>query len=71
MVAKVVARGYHLLAVPHGRARIAGSWLLDLVLPRQTVQLGMVSGAEVPLASTVPEHPPGVSAPDPEPVKQA
>ncbi|MGW0592485.1 NAD(P)/FAD-dependent oxidoreductase [Streptosporangium sp. NPDC002607] len=71
MVAKAVTRGYHLLAVPHGRARIAGSWLLDLVLPRQTVQLGMVSGAEVPLASTAPEHPHGVSAPEPEPVKQS
>ncbi|WP_433374042.1 NAD(P)/FAD-dependent oxidoreductase [Streptosporangium sp. CA-115845] len=71
MVAKAVTRGYHLLAVPHGRVRIAGSWLLDLVLPRQTVQLGMVSGAEVPLTSTVPERPPGVSAPEPERVKRA
>ncbi|MEV4745486.1 NAD(P)/FAD-dependent oxidoreductase [Streptosporangium sp. NPDC049248] len=71
MVAKAVTRGYHLLAVPHGRARIAGSWLLDLVLPRQTVQLGMVSGAEVPLTSTTPERPHGVSAPEPEPARRA
>ncbi|MFI6458201.1 NAD(P)/FAD-dependent oxidoreductase [Streptosporangium amethystogenes] len=71
VAAKAVTRGYHLLAVPHGRARIAGSWLLDLVLPRQTVQLGMVSGAEVPLTSTTPERPHGVSAPQPEPAQRA
>ncbi|MEV4376042.1 NAD(P)/FAD-dependent oxidoreductase [Streptosporangium sp. NPDC049644] len=71
LAAKAVTRGYHLLAVPHGRARIAGSWLLDLVLPRQTVQLGMVSGAEVPLTSTTPERPHGVSAPEPEPARRA
>ncbi|WP_030906806.1 NAD(P)/FAD-dependent oxidoreductase [Streptosporangium amethystogenes] len=71
MIAKAVTRGYHLLAVPRGRARIAGSWLLDLVLPRQTVQLGMVSGAEVPLTSAAPERPHGVSAPQPEPAQRA
>jgi NADH dehydrogenase len=55
--AKVVTRGYHLLAVPGGRARIAGNWLLDAVLPRQTVQLDLVHGQAVPLAGTTPERP--------------
>ncbi|MGV9776883.1 NAD(P)/FAD-dependent oxidoreductase [Streptosporangium sp. NPDC003464] len=52
--AKAVTRGYHLLAVPGGRARIAGNWLLDALLPRQTVHLDLVHGQEVPLASTSP-----------------
>ncbi|WP_326822532.1 NAD(P)/FAD-dependent oxidoreductase [Streptosporangium sp. NBC_01756] len=50
VVAKAVTRGYHLLAIPGGRARIAGNWLLDALLPRQTVQLDLVHGSEVPLA---------------------
>ncbi|GAA3120167.1 NAD(P)/FAD-dependent oxidoreductase [Streptosporangium carneum] len=54
--AKVVTRGYHLLAVPGGRARIAGNWLLDALLPRQTVQLDLVRGQAVPLASSSPEN---------------
>ena len=62
--AKVVTRGYHLLAVPQGRARIAGTWLLDAVLPRQTVQLSIVGAHAVPLAcapsqdKSVPEQVP-------------
>ncbi|GAA2866337.1 hypothetical protein GCM10010517_25810 [Streptosporangium fragile] len=59
--AKVVTRGYHLLAVPGGRARIAGNWLLDTLLPRQTVQLDLVRGSAVPLDSSTPEHPHGLS----------
>ncbi|MDP9845448.1 NAD(P)/FAD-dependent oxidoreductase [Streptosporangium lutulentum] len=55
LVAKAVTRGYHLLAIPGGRARIAGSWLLDALLPRQTVQLGVVRPGEVPLDSASPE----------------
>jgi NADH dehydrogenase len=55
LAAKVVTRGYHLLAIPGGRTRIAGSWLLDALLPRQTVQLGVVGPQEVPLSSTSPE----------------
>lgn len=61
IVAKAITRGYHLIAVPHGRARIAGNWLLDLVLPRQNVQLSMVGGTAVPLTSTTPEHPHALS----------
>jgi NADH dehydrogenase len=51
VVAKAVTRGYHLAAVPANRARIAADWLLDAVLPRQTVQLGLVRGPAVPLGS--------------------
>ncbi len=59
VAAKAVTRGYHLLAVHGGRARIAGNWLLDALLPRQTVQLDLVRGSSVPLACTTPEHPHG------------
>ncbi|MDH2430848.1 NAD(P)/FAD-dependent oxidoreductase [Sphaerisporangium sp. TRM90804] len=59
--AKVVTRGYHLLAVPGGRTRIAGNWLLDAVLPRQTVQLDLVRGGAVPLTADTPERAQGVS----------
>ncbi|GGL05680.1 hypothetical protein Sme01_56510 [Sphaerisporangium melleum] len=62
VVAKAVTRGYHLLSVPNGRTRIAGNWLLDAVLPRQTVQLDLVRGPAVPLESAVPEHPRGTGA---------
>ena len=52
--AKVVTRGYHLLSMPGNRVRVAADWLLDAVLPRQGVQLGLVSGDAVPLDSAVP-----------------
>jgi NADH:ubiquinone reductase (H+-translocating) len=50
--AKVVTRGYHLWSVPSNRLRIASEWLLDAVLPRQNVQLGLVRGPAVPLAAS-------------------
>ncbi|MGW0070381.1 hypothetical protein ACWDUI_23270, partial [Streptosporangium sandarakinum] len=59
--AKAVTRGYHLLAVPGGRTRIAGNWLLDALLPRQMVQLDLVRGGSVPLTSSSPERPDGLS----------
>jgi NADH:ubiquinone reductase (H+-translocating) len=52
--AKVVTRGYHLLAMPGNRVRVAADWALDAVLPRQSVQLGLVGAAQVPLVSTEP-----------------
>jgi NADH dehydrogenase len=61
VAAKAVTRGYHLLAVPDGRTRIAGNWLLDALLPRQTVQLDLVRGSAVPLTSDAPERPHGLS----------
>mgnify|MGYP004495288951 CR=1 FL=1 len=52
--AKVVTRGYHLLSMPGNRIRVAADWLLDAVLPRQGVQLGLVHASSVPLDSTPP-----------------
>jgi NADH:quinone reductase (non-electrogenic) len=49
IVAKGVTRGYHLLAMPGNRARTAADWALDALLPRQSVQLGLVRSAAVPL----------------------
>ncbi|WP_329090809.1 NAD(P)/FAD-dependent oxidoreductase [Streptosporangium sp. NBC_01469] len=65
MVAKAITRGYHLFAIPRNRVRIAGSWLLDLLVPRQTVQLDVVRGPAVPLSSATPEHPHGSGGEDP------
>ena len=55
--AKVVTRGYHLLSLPGNRIRTATEWLLDTVLPRQTVQLGLVRSPAVPLETARPELP--------------
>jgi NADH dehydrogenase len=57
--AKAVTRGYHLLSMPGNRVRVAGDWLLDAVLGRQGVQLGLVPGEAVPLESTKPGTQPG------------
>lgn len=59
LVAKGVTRGYHLLTIPANRLRIATDWLLDAALPRQTIQLGLVRGSAVPLASDAPTPDPG------------
>ena len=52
--AKAVTRGYHLLALPGNRVRTATDWLLNVVLPRQTVQLGLVRSPSVPLETATP-----------------
>jgi NADH dehydrogenase len=52
--AKVVTRGYHLLSMPGNRVRVAADWLLDAVLPRQGVQLGLVPPSAVALDSALP-----------------
>lgn len=39
--AKAVTRGYHLAELPANKIRVAADWLLDAVLPRQVVQLGL------------------------------
>jgi NADH dehydrogenase len=57
--AKAVTRGYHLIATPANRLRIAADWLLEAVLPRESVQLGLVRSAAVPLTTTAPEQPGG------------
>jgi NADH dehydrogenase len=53
--AKAVSRGYHLLSLQGNRIRTATEWLLDAVLPRQTVQLGLVRSMNVPLDPDRPE----------------
>ncbi|WP_219416212.1 NAD(P)/FAD-dependent oxidoreductase [Pseudonocardia nigra] len=55
--AKAVTRGYHLLSMPGNRLRTATDWALDALLPRQTVQLGLVRSPEVPLETASPELP--------------
>ncbi|MCE0766127.1 NAD(P)/FAD-dependent oxidoreductase [Pseudonocardia kujensis] len=52
--ATAVTRGYHLLSMPGNRIRVATDWLLDAVLPRQAVALGMVRAQHVPLDTTTP-----------------
>ncbi|MFI1393551.1 NAD(P)/FAD-dependent oxidoreductase [Streptomyces sp. NPDC020681] len=54
-LAGAVTRGYHLAAMPGNRVRVAADWLLDAVLPRQSVQLGLVRSWSVPLDSASPE----------------
>ena len=53
--AGAVTRGYHLAAMPGNRVRVAADWLLDSVLPRQAVQLGLVRSWSVPLDTAAPE----------------
>ncbi|MFF4826185.1 NAD(P)/FAD-dependent oxidoreductase [Streptomyces sp. NPDC001312] len=54
-VAGAVTRAYHLGAMPGNRVRVAADWLLDAVLPRQFVQLGLVRSWSVPLDTASPE----------------
>jgi NADH:ubiquinone reductase (H+-translocating) len=69
LLAKAVTSGYHLLAIPGNRPRIAADWALNLVLPRQTVGLGLVRAPAVPLVVEPPAQPaspaPAPSAPSP------
>ncbi|MFI9614931.1 FAD-dependent oxidoreductase [Streptomyces sp. NPDC052023] len=55
VAAGAVTRGYHLAAMPGNRLRVAADWLLDAVLPRQAVQLGLVRSWSVPLDTASPE----------------
>jgi NADH dehydrogenase len=54
-LAAAVTRAYHLAAMPGNRVRVAADWLLDAVLPRQAVQLGLVNKWSVPLDTASPE----------------
>lgn len=54
-LAGAVTRGYHLAAMPGNRVRVAADWILDAVLPRQAVQLGLVRSYTVPLDTASPE----------------
>jgi NADH dehydrogenase len=60
--AKVVTRGYHLLAMPGNRTRTAVDWVLDFLLGRQSVQLGLVRSTAVPLDTSVPSAVSSVSS---------
>jgi NADH dehydrogenase len=53
----VITRGYHLAAMPGNRARVAADWLLEALLPKHNVQLGLVRSGAVPLDSSAPELP--------------
>ncbi|MFI6645387.1 NAD(P)/FAD-dependent oxidoreductase [Streptomyces sp. NPDC050504] len=66
--AGAVTRGYHLAAMPGNRVRVGADWLLDAVLPRQGVQLGLVRSWSVPIDSSAPEQArvPGSPASDTE-----
>lgn len=55
VLAGAVTRGYHLAVMPGNRVRVAADWLLEAVLPRQGVQLGLVRSWAVPLESSSPE----------------
>lgn len=56
-LASLVTHGYHLMAMPGNRVRVAADWLIDAVLPPQGVQLGMVPSWAVPLDTEAPERP--------------
>lgn len=57
LLAKVVTRGYHLVAMPGNRARVALDWVADALFSRQRVQLGLVRSGVVPLDTAAPEYP--------------
>ncbi|POX50848.1 FAD-dependent oxidoreductase [Streptomyces sp. Ru71] len=68
--AGLVTRGYHLAAMPGNRVRVAADWLLDAVLPRQGVQLGLVRSWSVPLDTASPELARMPGGPDRESAQQ-
>ncbi len=51
LTAKAVTRGYHLLSLPGNRARTAAAWFTEALMPRQTVQLGLIRSGDVPLCT--------------------
>ncbi|MGW5667692.1 NAD(P)/FAD-dependent oxidoreductase [Micromonospora sp. NPDC003776] len=55
LLARAVTRGYHLTALPAGRARVAADWLLTALGSRPAVGLDLVSGPAVPLETGAPE----------------
>lgn len=55
-VAKIVARAYHLAALPLGKLRVAFDWLADAVTRRQLVQFGLVP--ETGISLTEADHTP-------------
>ncbi|MBB5937832.1 NAD(P)/FAD-dependent oxidoreductase [Streptomyces zagrosensis] len=54
-LAGAVTRAYHLMAMPGNRVRVTSDWVLEAILPRQAVQLGLVRSGAVPLDTAAPE----------------
>lgn len=54
-VANAITRGFHLASMPGNRVRVAADWVLDALLRRQPVQLGLVRSGSVPLDTASPE----------------
>lgn len=48
--AKAITRGYHLLALPANKVRVAADWAADMLARRQVVQFGLVPAQRVNLA---------------------
>ena len=71
VVAKAVTRGYHLAVIPANRVRVAADWLLDALLPRQTVQLGLVRGPAAPLGSAAGAGGGGAASQAPTPIRHS
>jgi hypothetical protein len=67
-LAKVVTRGYHLMALPSNRVRTAVDWATEAVLKPQGVQLGLVRSGDVPLDV---EGPDGKATLQAKPVSEA
>jgi NADH dehydrogenase len=57
LIAKAATRGYHLASLPGNRARVVTDWLLDVLLPRQVVQLGLVRAPSYRWRTPPPELP--------------
>ncbi|GIF05409.1 NAD(P)/FAD-dependent oxidoreductase [Actinoplanes siamensis] len=49
--AKLVTRGHHLMSLPGNRVRVGADWMLDAVLSRRPVQLGLARGGAAPLTA--------------------
>jgi NADH dehydrogenase len=64
--AGAVTRGHHLAALPGNRVRVAADWLLDAVLPRQSVQLGLGRSGCLPLEAVAPAPPRDPGGPGPQ-----
>jgi NADH dehydrogenase len=50
--AKIVTRGYHLLALPTNRLRVVFDWTADMLTRRQIVHFGLVPEAGITLGET-------------------
>ncbi|WP_308119060.1 FAD-dependent oxidoreductase [Streptomyces sp. JJ38] len=55
LAAGVLTRGCHLASLPGNRARVLTDRMLNAVLPRPSVQLGLVPESAVPLDTASPE----------------